>query len=396
MVKSVSALVLASLASSVLGEVYYHDDFTSNNWVQSTLKPTSERADFSHTPGDLFVDDSDKGFQTKQDARFYAASVVMPKVFNNKNKDLFLSYLVKFEQDIDCGGAYIKLLPKDTDQETFGGDSPYSIMFGPDVCGTTRKTHVILNYKRPNESEAKNLEHKTDIKAEKDKDAHLYTLELTKDNKYNVKIDGQDIMTGNLADNWDFQPAKEIQDPLKSKPDDWVDAAKIPDPADTKPAGWDDIPKTIPDPSAKKPEDWDDEDDGDWEPAVIDNPAYKGEWKPKMIDNPAYKGEWVHPLIPNPDYFDDEYMYNVCKDCGVIGFELWQVKSGTFFDDILVTDDKAELEAHEKKALEKIKQLNEHRKEVEESDRKKKEEEEAAKKAKEEDKDEETSEKDEL
>ncbi|OQR99964.1 calreticulin precursor [Achlya hypogyna] len=394
MVKTLSALALAAVASA---EVYFSDDFNAGyTWTPSTYKPAAERAEFTHTTGDVFVDDADLGIQTKQDARFYAASTKMDKVFNNKGKDLFLSYLVKFEQDIDCGGAYVKLLPADTDLENFSGDSPYSIMFGPDVCGTTRKTHVIFNYKRPNESESKNLDHKTDIKAEKDKDAHLYTLELTKDNKYNVKIDGVDIMTGTLAENWAFQPAKEIKDPSQSKPDTWVDAAKIPDPADKKPAGWDDIPKTIPDPAAKKPEDWDDEDDGDWEPAVIDNPAYKGEWKPKMIDNPDFKGEWVHPLIPNPDYFEDDNMHNVCKDCGAIGFELWQVKSGTFFDDILVTDDKATLEAHETKVLAKIKALNAHREEAEEADRKKKEEEKKVEEEAKKEEEEETSEKDEL
>merc|ERR1712053_53700 len=53
-----------------------------------------------------------------------------------------------------------------------------------------------------------------------------------------------------------------------------------------------------------------------------------------------YKGKWVHPEIDNPEYnagdakalgkFDE-----VCK----IGFDLWQVKSGTIFDNILITDD---------------------------------------------------------
>ncbi|RHY35890.1 hypothetical protein DYB37_004919 [Aphanomyces astaci] len=384
MVKSLSALALVAVATTVTGEIYFNEDFTtSDNWVQSTFKPAAERSSFVHTAGDVFYDDSDKGFQTKEDARFYAATAKLAKPFNNKGKDLYLSYLVKFEQDIDCGGAYIKLAPSNTDQETFSGDSPYSIMFGPDVCGTTRKTHLIFNYKRPNESESKNLDHKTDIKAEKDKDAHLYTLELTKDNKYNVKIDGKDTMTGTLADNWAFQPAKKIKDPSQSKPEDWVDAAKIVDPNDKKPAGWDDIPKTIPDPEAKKPEDWDDEDDGDWEPAVIDNPEYKGEWKAKYIDNPEYKGEWVHPEIDNPDWFESDSLHNVCHDCGVIGFELWQVKSGTFFDDILVTDDKATADAHEVKVLAKIEKLNAHRKEVEENEQKKKDEE-AKKKAEEE------------
>ena len=41
--------------------------------------------------------------------------------------------------------------------------------------------------------------------------------------------------------------------------------------------------------------------DGEWEPPMIDNPAYKGEWKPKQIDNPAYK---VSPLSINyPSFF---------------------------------------------------------------------------------------------
>lgn len=83
-------------------------------------------------------------------------------------------------------------------------------------------------------------------------------------------------------------PPKKIKDPEAKKPEDWDDRAKIDDPEDTKPADWD-VPEHIPDPEAKKPEDWDDEMDGEWEPPMIDNPAYKGEWKPKQIDNPAYK-----------------------------------------------------------------------------------------------------------
>merc|ERR1739845_337845 len=110
-----------------------------------------------------------------------------------------------------------------------------------------------------------------------------------------------------------------------TKPKDWVDQKKIPDPNDHKPDGYDDIPEEIPDPDARKPDDWDDEDDGEWEA--------------QMIDNPAYKGPWDHPMIPNPDYVYDNSMYAVCANgCTHIGFELWQVKSGTIFDDIIVTD----------------------------------------------------------
>ena len=44
-------------------------------------------------------------------------------------------------------------------------------------------------------------------------------------------------------------------------------------------------------------------------------------------------------MIPNPDYVYDEKMHSVCTDgCTHIGFELWQVQTGTLFDNIIVTN----------------------------------------------------------
>eukprot|EP00957_Ditylum_brightwellii_P157156 11961450-Ditylum_brightwellii.AAC.1 len=62
------------------------------------------------------------------------------------------------------------------------------------------------------------------------------------------------------------------------------------DPNDQKPGGYNNIPEDIPDPDAAKRDDWDDEDDGEWEPPMIDNLDYKGPWKAKQIANPDYKG----------------------------------------------------------------------------------------------------------
>lgn len=58
---------------------------------------------------------------------------------------------------------------------------------------------------------------------------------------------------------------------------------------------------------AEKPDDWDDEEDGEWEPPTIPNPACTsgagcGEWKQPTKANPAYKGKWSAPLIDNPAY----------------------------------------------------------------------------------------------
>jgi len=286
--------------------------------------------------GKFFGDaEADKGLQTTQDARFYQISAAFPK-FSNKDKDLILQYSVKHEQKIDCGGGYIKILPSGANQDNFNGDTPYNIMFGPDICGSsTKRTHLIFTYK------GKNHLIKKEIKCENDEWTHLYTLILHPDNTYEVQIDGVEVAKGSLSEDWDMLEPKEIKDPNAKKPSDWVDARQIADPTDSKPEGWDEIPAEIADPDAKKPEDWDDDLDGEWEAPTIDNPEYKGEWKPKMIDNPSYKGEWVHPMVPNPAYVDDKNLY-LYEDNSLVGIEVWQVKAGTIFDNVLITDDVAE------------------------------------------------------
>jgi calreticulin len=337
---SVFAIVLGFIALST-ATVHFKETFDGDwekRWVPSTFKEAEgTQGKWDVSAGKFYGDaEADKGLRTTQDARFYQISAEFPE-FSNKNKDLILQYSVKHEQKIDCGGGYIKILPAEgVDQKTFNGETPYNIMFGPDICGTsTKKTHLIFNYK------GKNHLIKKEIKAESDEFTHLYTLILSPDNSYKVEIDGAEVASGSLAEDWDLLPSKEIKDPKASKPADWVDEKLIADPADKKPEGWDDIPKEIPDPAATKPEDWDDELDGEWERPLIANPEYKGEWSPKMIDNPAYQGEWVHPLIPNPEYYEDSNLY-LFESNKYVAFEIWQVKAGTIFDNILVTDDVAE------------------------------------------------------
>merc|ERR1711939_392494 len=116
--------------------------------------------------------------------------------------------------------------------------------------------------------------------------------------------------------------------------------------------------KRIVDPDAKKPDDWDDEEDGEWEAPMKDNPDYKGEWMGKRISNPAYKGFWEAKKIANPEYVDDDAVYKYA-DFGFIGFDLWQVKGGSIFDNIIITDEEAEAD----KLAAKWKALNEKEKE---------------------------------
>merc|ERR1712085_242349 len=92
----------------------------------------------------------------------------------------------------------------------------------------------------------------------------------------------------------------------------------------------------------------DDEEDGEWEAPMKDNPAYKGDWSVKRISNPAYKGVWEANKIANPEYVDDDALYKY-DDFGFIGFDLWQVKGGTIFDNVIITDDVAEADVFAKK-----------------------------------------------
>jgi len=332
--------LLAVASATIHFEEKFHAGY-DKNWVVSDWKKSEGTAGtWKHTAGDFYGDaEEDKGLQTGEDARFYAISSKLATPFSNEGKDLVVQFSVKHQQNIDCGGGYIKLLPSSLDQKNFNGDSPYMIMFGPDICGTsTRRIHVIFTYK------SKNHLVKKDIKCETDKLTHVYTLIVHPDNTYEVRVDNKKVESGSLTDDWDFLPPKQIQDPSASKPSDWVDNAKMDDPSDVKPAGWDEIPAKIVDPKASKPDDWDEESDGTWEAPMIDNPEYKGVWSAKQIDNPAYKGPWVHPMIANPDFKDDASIYSY-SDIGAVGFELWQVKAGTIFDNIIVTDSVAEAEA---------------------------------------------------
>lgn len=334
---SLLGLLVLAYACQAEPEIYFSEKFEdgesySDRWVESTFKG-AEQGQFKLSHGKFYGDaEADMGIQTSTDARFYGISSKIEPAFTNEGKSLVLQFTVKHEQKIDCGGGYAKLYPKDLDQKNLHGDSKYLIMFGPDICGySTKKVHVIFHYN------GKNLLIKKEIKCKDDELTHLYTLVLNPDNTYVVKIDNEKVESGKLEEDWDFLLPKTIPDPNESKPADWVDEEKINDPEAVKPEDWEQ-PEFIADPDATKPEDWDDEMDGEWSPAKINNPDFKGEWKAKQIDNPAYKGPWVHPVIANPDYTEDDALYKF-TDIGAIGFDLWQVKAGTIFDNILLTAD---------------------------------------------------------
>merc|ERR1712107_100997 len=302
---------------------------TDGKWVASAGKWFKDQAE-------------DTGIQTSEDSKFFGIAAAFD-IFSNVGKKLIIQYQAKYENYVECGGGYLKVGPKMDDLTTFGDPTPYNIMFGPDKCGYTKRTHLIFNYK------GKNVLKKSDLsyKQEGEGTSHLYRLIVTPDNTVRVEIDEEKIYEGSLKDDWELLKPKEISDPDDKKPSDWVDDSMMDDPEDKKPSDWVEE-KRIVDPDAKKPDDWYDEEDGEWEAPMKDNRDYKGEWYVKRISNPAYKGFWEAKKIANPEYVDDDSLYKYA-DFGFLGFDLWQVKGGTIFDNVIITDDVSEADAFAKK-----------------------------------------------
>nr|XP_043631579.1 calreticulin-3 [Erigeron canadensis] len=309
------------------------DDGWQSRWVRSDWKRSEGKAGtFKHTAGSWAADPDDKGIQTATDARHFAISAKIPE-FSNKDRTLVLQYSIKFEQDIECGGGYIKLMSGYVNQKKFGGDTPYSLMFGPDLCAKeTKKLHVIVSY------QGQNYPIKKDLQCETDKLTHFYTFVLRPDATYSILIDGRERDSGSMYTDWDILPPRKIKDVTAKKPVDWEDREYIDDPDHVKPEGYDSLPRQIPDPRAKKPDTWDEDVKGVWTPPKIPNPAYKGPWKSKKIKNPNYKGKWRTPWIDNPEFEDDPDLY-VLKPIKYVGIDVWQVKAGSVFDNILICDD---------------------------------------------------------
>lgn len=327
------------MGSQTSAEVFFNEPFdTADNWVQSKAK--SDLGTMALSSGKFNGDAKiNQGYKTMQDARFYAqAATIAGEGVTNEGKDFVVSMSVKHEQGLDCGGGYIKLMPA-TDVAKITGDTEYHLMFGPDQCGHTKKVHVIFNYK------GKNLLWKKEPRYPDDKLTHVYTLQVKADNTYKLFIDNEEKEAGKLEEDWEFLQPKEIDDPEDKKPEDWVDEAMMADPEDKKPEDWDNEPKEIVDPEAKQPDDWDEEEDGTWEAPMVPNPKFQGEWKPKQIPNPAYKGVWAPKKIANPEYTADEELYKIQKPLKHVAIDVWQVKSGSIFDNIIIGDNLEEVNA---------------------------------------------------
>eukprot|EP00922_Rhytidocystis_sp_ex-Travisia-forbesii_P005055 GHVS01007385.1.p1 GENE.GHVS01007385.1~~GHVS01007385.1.p1 ORF type:complete len:701 (-),score=159.59 GHVS01007385.1:857-2740(-) len=335
--------------------------------------------------------EGDLGLRVASSAAFHGIAGRMSKKFNpleeeaNKRQassiqeesksEVVIQYEAKFENDLQCGGAYMKLFDLNgLPLEQFNAETDYVLMFGPDRCGDTDKVHCIIKVKNPITGKTTEHQLQSPPRVPQDNVTHLYTLRLSSDDSIQIWIDNKLVKSARLSTDMvpPMLPVNEIDDPHDTKPDDWNVPAEIPDLTAAKPDDWDDTqpqtipdgdatlpegwlvdePLTIPDPTATQPADWDEEASGAWVHPVVPNPAcvnvgcgawtapevanpmYPGQWQPPMIPNPDYSGEWKPRKIANPEYFEQPLFALGPVDS--VGFELWTMQSGLMFDNILV------------------------------------------------------------
>ncbi|EAL71702.1 hypothetical protein DDB_G0271144 [Dictyostelium discoideum AX4] len=388
-------LILLLILSIIIGvcvsfnpskDTLFFEDFqdlgkSSSKWIKSSNQEYSGVIGFKAANDP--IDENDNGLVLTQAGKRYAITYQLSHAIDNTNKELIVQYELQFQEGVTCSGGYIKLYTdrEDFNVETVDSNTPYSIMFGADVCGSNDRIHFIVRHRNPitNVHEEKLITAKPSVR--KDRVSHIYTLIIRPDNTFTIKVDDESVLDGSFHDSFTpaFNPPKEIDDPTDSKPSDWVDDAEIPEPGATKPDDWDeDQPLRINDPQAVKPSDWldnepflisdpsetqppewNEEDDGEWEAPSIENPKcasgqcgewviptianplYKGKWSAPMVANPLYKGEWKPRQIANPSYFNVENPY-IVEPIIAVGIEVLSNTRDILFDNFIITHSQEE------------------------------------------------------
>ncbi|CAG8498946.1 10303_t:CDS:2, partial [Scutellospora calospora] len=199
----------------------------SNRWSPSSAtKETKDGGETFSYVGKWEVEEprvfpgikDDEGLVMKTAAAHHAISARFEKPLDNKDKTLIVQYEVKLQDGLECGGAYLKLLTesdKGIQAIEFSDKTPYTIMFGPDKCGSTNKVHFIFRHKNPVTGVYEEKHMNGAPAAKISKISTLYSLIVRPNNTFEILINNESVKTGDLLS--DFSPAvnppKEIEDP---------------------------------------------------------------------------------------------------------------------------------------------------------------------------------------
>jgi calnexin len=110
-----------------------------------------------------------------------------------KGKDLIIQYEVRLEEQHNCGGAYLKFprAQSGVSLANLDNDTPYSIMFGPDKCGSTNKVHFIVQVQNPVTKKWNEHHLKEVLSMANDKRTHLYGVHIKPNGSFDLYLDNK-------------------------------------------------------------------------------------------------------------------------------------------------------------------------------------------------------------
>ncbi|KAJ5074633.1 calreticulin [Anaeramoeba ignava] len=202
-------LILILLFPS-FSKIYFEEEFDKTwkeRWISSNKTNLGR---WIRSAGDWFGDpEKDKGIKTIDKEHFYQISAKFPEIIEStKNTTLVIQLIIQISDFSNCGGGYIKILPKGTNQKTL---DKYSLIFGPDICEGDPKILITFNYN------GKILAWKKIKPFLQNQLTHVYTLVLKPNNRYEVWIDLVKTYQGSLYEDFDFIEPKQIYNPKTRK-----------------------------------------------------------------------------------------------------------------------------------------------------------------------------------
>lgn len=215
-------------SSAVDPSVILLELFSNNQALDSWTLGKEQGGEWKIAASDSFPSSADDlGLLINKPSQYYGLSKKLGRAINARDAPLILQYEVKTQKGLECGGTYIKLLTAGQYDalEDLSGSTPYSIMFGPDRCGSSDKVHLILRHRNPKTGEIQEKHLKNPPKSKDSDLTVLYTLIIRPDNTFEIKIDNEQVRKGSLLKDLDppVNPSEYIDDPFDKKPQDWED-----------------------------------------------------------------------------------------------------------------------------------------------------------------------------
>lgn len=167
------------------------DVFAKGKWIKSADAKYRDQPILVKPPTKSVAGyEADKGVQLTQEMKHYGFGARFPTPLRFDRDEVVIQYELKLEERLNCGGAYIKLLRDGAIKlEKLNNESPYTIMFGPDKCGTDSRLHFILKYMNPVSKMWTEHHYDGHIKPKIDRSY----LALRKDNTFEVFIDTKSV-----------------------------------------------------------------------------------------------------------------------------------------------------------------------------------------------------------